>query len=145
MTAPTHQLHPSHPILGAVAVAGEALKAVRDVQPVFMSPAEQETAVRGIGGLEAMLAELKLRVLPAAGDAACLAGARDVGAWMAWLTHADFAPARADARLADALDRRWTRVAAGMADGAVSLAQARVVVDALEASPTTSTRAGRDG
>ena len=135
MTAPTDQLHPSHPILGAVTAAGESLKAVRDVQPVFMSPAEQEAAVRGIAGLEAMLAELKLRVLPAAGDAACLAGARNVGAWMAWLTHTDFAPARADARLADALDRRWQVVVGGMADGTVSLAQARVVVDALEALP----------
>jgi hypothetical protein len=112
------------------------LKAVRDVQPVFMSPAEQEAAVRGIARLEAILAELKLRIVPAAGDAACLAGARDVGAWMAWLTHADFAPARADARLAEALDRRWTRLAAGMADGAVSAAQARVVVEALEALPS---------
>ncbi len=124
-----------HPILGAVAAAREALTAVRQVQPVFMTPADQEATMVALAGLEAILTELKLRVLPAAGDAACRSGARDVGAWMAWLTHTDLAPARAEARLAEALDRRWTRIAAGMAHGAVSLAQARVIADALDALP----------
>ncbi|RHW26051.1 HNH endonuclease [Nocardioides immobilis] len=82
-----------------------------------------------------MLAELKLRVLAAAGDVAMEAGARDVGAWLAHQTRADSSTARAEARLAQALDRRWTAVAAGMADGTVSAEQARVIVAGLDNLP----------
>ncbi|MDZ5622464.1 DUF222 domain-containing protein [Nocardioides sp. HM23] len=124
-----------HPIVGAVATARDALKTVRDVQPTFMTPAQKQAAVLELDALEASLAELRLRVLATASDAADLAGARDVGAWTAQLTRADVPAARADARLAEGLDRRWTQVAAGMADGKVSLAQARVVAHALEALP----------
>src|SRR5204862_1759285 len=74
-------------------------------------------------------------LMAASDDVADADGARDVGAWVAFLTQADFGRARADARLAEALDRRWAAVAAGMADGGVSTAQAVVVVDALDALP----------
>ncbi|RHW25357.1 hypothetical protein D0Z08_19160 [Nocardioides immobilis] len=37
-----------HPIVDAVAAARESLKGVRDVQPVFMSPAAQTEAVTSI-------------------------------------------------------------------------------------------------
>ena len=124
-----------HPILGAAVSAREALTAVRDLQPVFMSPAEQESAVTEIARLEAVTADLKLRLVAASGEAANQAGARDNGAWLASVTRADFAAGRADARLAEALDRRWSGVAAGMADGLVSSAQARVITDALDALP----------
>ncbi len=130
------QLMPQpHPILAAVAAAQESLKAVRDSQPVFMIPAEKETAVAELARLEAMTAELKLRVVAAADDARAEAGARDNGAWLASVTRADFPAGRAQGRLAEALDRRWTRVAAGMADGLVSPTQARVVVQVLDDLP----------
>ena len=65
------QLMPApHPILGAIQVAQDALGSVRDSQPVFLIPAEKETAVAEIARAEAMLAELKLRVVAAAEDAA---------------------------------------------------------------------------
>ncbi len=124
-----------HPILGAVATAQDALKSVRDSQPVFLIPAEKETAVAEIAALEAMLAELKLRVVAVADDAASEAGARDNGAWLASVTRADFPAGRAQGRLAEALDRRWSRVAGAMADGNVSLAQANVVVQVLDDLP----------
>ena len=108
---------------------------VRDVQPTFMSPAEKKAAVVAIARLEAMTAELKLRVVAAAADAAAETGARDVGTWLASVTRADVPDGRAQSRLAAALDRRWHRLGAGMADGVVSPAQARVVVEALEALP----------
>ena len=133
----THQSqHQSqHPVLGCAGEVLAAIKSVRDVQPVFMTPADQQTAVIELGRAATALAELQLRVLAASGEAADQAGARDVGAWVAHLTHADFAPSRADARLASALDRSWQQVAAGMAEGTVSMAHARVVVHALEALP----------
>ncbi len=130
------QLMPQpHPILACAAQLLTTLTSVRDVQPVFMTPADQQTAVIELGRAATALAELQLRVLAASGEAADQAGARDVGAWVAHLTHADFAPSRADARLASALDRAWAQVAAGMAEGTVSVAHARVVVHALEALP----------
>ena len=115
------ELMPSpHPILSAVLVAQDAVRSVRDAQPVFLIPAEKETAVAELARLEAMAAELRLRVVAVAEDARADAGARDVGAWLASVTRADFPVGRADARLAEALDRRWTRVAAAMAEGLVS-------------------------
>ena len=103
------QLMPSpHPILSAVLVAQDAVRSVRDAQPVFLVPAEKGTAVAELARLEAMTAELRLRVVAVADDAASDAGARDIGAWLASVTRADFPVGRADARLAEALDRRWT-------------------------------------
>jgi len=134
-TVQTVQTVPLHPVLGAVAAARESLKAVRDVQPVFMIAAEKETAVAELARLEAMAAELKLRVVAAAEDARAEAGARDNGAWLASVTRTDFPAGRAQGRLAQALDRRWTRVAAGMAEGLVSPTQATVVVDVLNDLP----------
>lgn len=124
-----------HPILEAVAAARESLKSARDVQPVFMTAAQRQAAVEEIARLEASLAELHLRVVASAGDVAEKAGARDIGAWLAHATRADIAKGRADARLAEALDRRWTRVATAMADGVVSPPQAQVVTAVLEALP----------
>ena len=124
-----------HPVLECAAALMASVKSVRGVQPVFMTPAQQEAAVAELARAAAALAELQLRVVAAAADAATGSGARDTGAWLASVTRADFSTGRADARLAEALDRRWTAVAAGMADGLVSTAQARVVVEALEALP----------
>ncbi|WP_322936950.1 DUF222 domain-containing protein [Nocardioides bizhenqiangii] len=130
------QLMPQpHPILACAEQAAAVIEEVRDAQPVYLSPAEKKAAVTTLARLEAMTAELKLRVVATAEDAACLALARDTGAWLASVTKADFPVSRAQARLADALDRRWQRVAAAMADGTVSLPQAQVVVDALDALP----------
>ena len=62
------QLMPApHPILGAIQVAQDAVASVRDSQPVFLIPAEKEAAVTEIARAEAMLAELKLRVVAGPG------------------------------------------------------------------------------
>lgn len=130
------QLVPApHPILAAVTGAREAIAGVREAQPVFMIPAEQEAAISAITALKAVLAELECRVLAVAGEAASEAGARDIGGWSAHVSRTDAAAARADAKLAVALDRRWQRVAAGMAEGIVNRDQARVLVECLEALP----------
>lgn len=131
------QLTPApHPILAAVLSAQEALDGVGEAQPLYMTPEAQTAAITELARLEAKTAELRLRVTAAAEATAMRAGARDVGDWLATLTVADFGAGRADARLARALDHTWHRVAAGMAEGGVSLAQARVVIDALSALPS---------
>ncbi|WP_183101029.1 HNH endonuclease signature motif containing protein [Nocardioides pelophilus] len=131
------QLMPQpHPILACADQVLVTVEGVRDVQPVYLPPADKQIALVELGRAAAALEELRLRVLASAGDVAEAAGARDVGSWAAVITRAEPATARADARLAESLDRRWTRVAAGMADGRVAQAQARVVVAALEALPS---------
>ena len=104
------QLIPApHPIVAAITSARDAVAGVRDVQPVFMSPAEKEAAVTEIARLEARTAELKLRILAAAGDAAEPArrqGRRRLA--RALVPHGQ-PGGRSEARLADALDRTWTR------------------------------------
>ncbi len=130
------QLMPApHPILSAIAVAQDAVAGVRDAQPVYLSPAEKQAAVAELARLEAMTAELKLRVVAVAEDARADSGARDTGAWLASVTREDFPTGRAQARLAEALDRRWAAVAAGMAHGLVSLPQAKVVAQVLDDLP----------
>ena len=109
--------------------------AVRDVQPMFMSPAQKQAgdhrdrqAGSHDSGAEAADPGRPL-TMPRAGP-----GPR-CGRLAGSIHPRRLTPDRAEARLADALDRPWTPVAAGMADGVVSIAQAQVVVHALEALP----------
>ncbi|TQK69668.1 HNH endonuclease signature motif containing protein [Nocardioides sp. SLBN-35] len=127
-------LAPPHPVVACAARVGAALAAVADVQPVFMSVAEKEAALVELARTEAGLAELKARILAAGDDIAAEHGARDVAAWFAHATQADPRAARAELHLAMALERRAV-VARGMRSGAVSAAQARVIVEAVEELP----------
>ncbi|WP_161962553.1 HNH endonuclease signature motif containing protein [Nocardioides speluncae] len=85
--------------------------------------------------LEVQLSALRLKVMAAADDVAVDSGARDVAAWLAHETHDSPQACRAEQHLATALDTRWTRLAAGVAAGAVNLAQARVIARALDELP----------
>ncbi|WP_408898896.1 DUF222 domain-containing protein [Nocardioides sp. R1-1] len=117
----------------------EVVAGVADSQPVFLSTSEKERALVELARAEAQVAELKARVLAACDDVAAEHGARDVAAWLAHATQADPRATRADLHLARALERRpW--VAAGMRDGVVAVAQARVIVDAVEDLPPSSDR-----
>jgi hypothetical protein len=130
------QLVPApHPILGCADQVTQAVEAVAQVQPVYMTPVEKTDAVVALDRAINALLELQLRVVASAKDAADQVLARDNGAWLALVTHADPSTGRAEGRLAQALDTRWEQVRAGMAAGTVSVDQARVVVAALEALP----------
>ena len=131
------QLVPApHPILGCAQQVTEAVRVVADVQPVYMTAVEKTDAVVALDRAINALRELQLRVVASAKDAADEVLARDNGAWMALVTHADPSAGRAEGRLAAALDSRWEQVRAGMAAGTVSVDQARVVVAALTALPS---------
>ena len=125
----------SHPILQAAADIDAVLKQVADVNPTFMSTDEKAAGLRELSAVEARVAELRLRVLADAGDVAELTAAHDVDEWVAVQTRGRFEEARADLVLARALDRRYAVVAAGLRDGAVNLAQARVITRALDDLP----------
>ena len=126
---------PQHPILGCLVEIGAALDGVADAEPVYLSTAEKAEVLRRLAVLESRVAGLRLRVMAASGDVAEEVGARDVGAWFAHETRSEPAVARADQRLARALDRDRSRVAAALAAGRCSVAQARVIVGCLAELP----------
>ena len=76
---------------------------------------------------------LRLRVMATAMDVADIEGAPTVAAWLAPRTRSTTRSQHAREQLARELDRRWQVVGAGVTAGRVSLAQAQVIVRALEA------------
>jgi hypothetical protein len=126
---------PQHPVLGCVVALEGALDEVAEAQPVYLSVSDKAEALRRLAVAEARVTELRLRVLAAAGDVAEEAGARDVAAWYAAETRTEPEVARADLRLARALDADRLGVAAAVVAGRCSVAQARVIVRALAELP----------
>jgi hypothetical protein len=126
---------PVHPILGCVSEIGTALDQVADAQAIYLSTAEKAAALRELAVLESRVAALRLRVMAAAGDVAEETGARDVAAWFAHETRTEPEVARADLRLARALDGERRRVGEALAAGRCSVAQARVIARCLAELP----------
>jgi hypothetical protein len=124
-----------HPIIAAATDVRTRLKSVRDANPTFMSTDEKAIALRELVAAEAQLAELRLRILAAAGDLAADTAAKDAAGWLAQHTRTSYAEARADLRLARALDTERPVLAAAMREGAATLAQARTIDRALTALP----------
>ncbi|GAA1435192.1 hypothetical protein GCM10009641_30710 [Mycobacterium cookii] len=124
-----------HPILAAVADIRGLLKGVAGANPTFMTVDDKAAALRELVAAEAQLVELRLRVLADAGDLADATGAKDTAGWLAHQTRTRFSDARADMGLATVLDRERPVLAAGMREGAVTLAQAHVIRRALDALP----------
>lgn len=125
----------AHPLLALVDRLGHALDEASQVQPTYLDTAEKAAALRHLAVVETRVAELRLRILAVADDVAESDATRDVATWLVHQTHCEPGVARADTRLAEALDRRWTRLATALAAGELSLEQARVVSEALEALP----------
>ena len=125
----------THPILTATSVIDEALKAVADTNPTFMPAADKGEALKELVRIESRVAELRMRILADAADLAAETGARDAADWLADATHTRFEDARADLRLATALDRRWQALGAAVREGRVNTAQSRVIARALDALP----------
>ena len=98
-------------------------------------PADKRTALLGLTRLEAQLSALKLRVMAVSDDVALAEGARDVAALVTHHTRSDFGANRRDLAFAEALDRRWSGVAAGLGAGDLNVAQAQVIIHALDELP----------
>ena len=125
-----------HPVLACAETIGTALKETVDVQVTFMAPADKRTALLELTRLEAQLSALKLRVMAVSDDVALAEGARDVAALVAHHTRSDFGANRRDLAFAEALDRRWSGVAAGLGAGDLNVAQAQVITHALDELPS---------
>lgn len=124
-----------HPILEATCAVDTALKSVASVNPTFMTTSEKAQALVELAALEGRLAELRLRVMASAGDVAETTAARDPAEWLAHETRSRYEDARADHRLALALDRRFPVLAAAVRDGEANLAQAQVIARSLDRLP----------
>jgi len=124
-----------HPVLACAATMDAALKDIADVAPAFMRTSDKADALLALSRIETEVTALRLRIMAAAHDVAEETGARDVAAWLAHQTHASPRSCRAELHLAAALDARWTRLAAAVADGSVNLAQAEVIAHALDELP----------
>ncbi|MFT4084663.1 MAG: DUF222 domain-containing protein [Nocardioides sp.] len=124
-----------HPILRAVAGVNETLAGIAELGATFLTMREKEQVLREAQQAAARLEALRLAVMAAASDIAAESGAKDASAWCASELHLNRGEARADARLAAALDRRWTGVGSALAEGQISPAHTRVIVRALEDLP----------
>ncbi|GAA1952118.1 hypothetical protein GCM10009798_09210 [Nocardioides panacihumi] len=122
-------------MLGALAVVEGALRDVAGVNPTFMEPDAQRLALVGLAAARARLDELELRLISAAAEVAATDAARDVAGWLVAHTRRDIRTARADARLAEALDRRYEVLRVAMAQGRVHAEQAHVIAHALDGLP----------
>ncbi|WP_299926018.1 HNH endonuclease signature motif containing protein [uncultured Nocardioides sp.] len=127
----------THPIITAASDIRSSLKAVADANPIFMTVEEKATALQDLVAAEGQLAELRLRILADAGDLAAETAAQDAAGWLAHHTRTRYADARAELRLAAALDRDRPRLVAAMREGSATLAQVQVIDRALNALPPT--------
>jgi len=121
----------THPVLTCASQIGTALDEVAEVNPTFMTTTEKKQAMLALAAEQSRLAELQLRILATADDVALETGARDAGAWLAARTGQRPETGKAQVQLAQALDRRWVHLAAGMRTGAVNPAQATVIARML--------------
>lgn len=121
-------------MLRAAAEATAALKAVADVDPLFMSAAEKEAALEALATLEAQVAAERLAILAVADDVAEEHGARDVAAWLRGRGRLDSGRPRGDVVLAADLSR-LSIVAAALREGVLSPAQAREICAGLREVP----------
>ena len=124
-----------HAILAAARDIDAVLKSVATINPTFMATTDKAVALRELVALESRLVELRLRVLAEADDVATAHGAPDSGVWLGHATRTRLAEARADHRLAAALDRRAPLTREALRDGTANPDQATVIVRALDALP----------
>ncbi|MDH2413262.1 HNH endonuclease signature motif containing protein [Nocardioides sp. CER19] len=113
-----------------------ALAEVADANPAFMTLDERAEAMRRLAAVQARADELGLRLMSASVDVAETEVQRDVAAWQVAHNRRDIRTAKADLRLARALDDRFTQLRDAMADGRVHLDQAHVIAAALDRLPS---------
>jgi hypothetical protein len=123
-----------HPVLAAVAVVDDALRDVVDIDPMYMSVDEKGSALLALSSVIDRVEELRMRVLAAADDLAAEEGARDAAAWMAHHARLDRGECRRSLRLARAMEQRTT-TAAALRRGEINVAQAEVVLRAVDDLP----------
>jgi hypothetical protein len=125
----------NHPVLSVYAAIDAAFDEITGVDPTYMSMEQRQAALVHSARVRARADAWELRLLAASGDIAEATGARSSAAWVAVETREAHGVVRRRASLASALDERWGEVGTGLEVGVLNLAQARVIVEALDALP----------
>ncbi len=126
---------PRHPVLACAARVHTAVDEVAGVDPVLMTTREKAEALVELSRAVDRLRAVQLRVLAVSDDVADDDGARSPAAWLAHHTLASHGAALADARVADALEHRWSQARGALLAGAMNLEQAQVITRALDDLP----------
>ena len=122
-----------HPVVACVDGLEGLLDQVAELDPGYLSTADKADVLVRLTTLVDRVEGLRLRVMATAMDVADVEGAPTVAAWLAPRIRSTARSLHGREQLARGLDRRWQAVGAGVADGRVSMAQAEVIVRALEA------------
>ncbi len=123
-----------HPLLRALADVDDRLDDVAALDPTFLPTSDKARALVAVDREIARLEGLRLDLLTASAEVADDAGARSAGLWLAAERHDDPRAGVRSQRLADGV-ARWRGVGAALRDGRAHLAQAAVLVHALDALP----------
>lgn len=130
-------LDPTHPVATVIgSVRGELASVVGT--PVWsMTTPETESALVEVARLEAQVTHLKLRLLAHADrvEAGASVGATSAANWFAHTTRTVRPAAHRAARLAARLEAAHPTVDGALADAAINLDQAQVIVEAVDALP----------
>src|SRR5687767_6651103 len=124
-----------HPLAVCVSKIEAALDEAAGTDPMYLSVSAKQEVLLALTRVATRVDGLRLTVMANAGDVAAETGARSVGSWVAHETRVDPPAAAADAKLASSLETTYAQVRAGVLSGRVNLAQARVIVSALDELP----------
>jgi hypothetical protein len=138
----TTEYHPpgatDHPVRRYARAITAVLEEGRAIPLDHLDAEVKAEALLEVSRAQAHLEAFKLGLLAVSADVAERDGARDVGAWMAHHARTDPGQQRRDLRLAEALDRRWSRVGTALATAELNRAQAEVIVAALDDLDTST-------
>ncbi|MEU0269777.1 DUF222 domain-containing protein, partial [Nocardioides sp. NPDC006303] len=123
--------NPGDAIDAALKAIETALQDLLTTDPTYWRTEQKKDLLERLEKLQAQQAALKLRVLATAGDIAEETGAKDASAWMRAELLVDKGAARSQIKLATSV-AKYDLVAAGLAEGVVSLDKARVITKALD-------------
>jgi hypothetical protein len=111
------------------------LDELASISPEFRTVDEKQELLLRLSRLISRAEAERLRVLAASDDIAEVTGDRSTATWLAHQTRDNHGTVRRHATLAAALGSRWSQTAEALGAGDLNLAQARVVVEALDALP----------
>lgn len=128
------------------AAALAAFEQVASTPAWSMSPSEQRQTLVELDRLASRLDELRMRILAAAdrAEVGAEAGASSTASWLAHVTRQVRPKASSELRLALALDERFEVTRRALADGALNVDQARVIVAAVDDLPADVDPTWRD-
>ncbi|GGU28955.1 HNH endonuclease signature motif containing protein [Nocardioides albus] len=132
--------NPTDLLESALAAIETSLEELLAMDPTYWRTSQKKDFLARVEKLQAQQAALTLRVLAVSGDIAAETGDRDASAWMRAELLVDKGAARSQIKLARAV-AKYELVSAGLAEGVVSEAKARVIaetLDNIEADPVTT-------